>query len=68
MKVACPWKGCFKRYHKTTKSKLCKYNGKNNMALFIEVLEKYLTKVYSEYYGKLIIICFLDGSLVVGFF
>ena len=55
MKVDCPWEGCFKYRHKTTKSKLCKYNGKNEIALFTEALKKYLKDAYPENYGKLII-------------
>ena len=67
MKVDCNWEGYFKHYHKIMESRLYKDNGRKDIDLFIEALEKYLTEAYLGHYGKLIIVCFLDGSLIIVF-
>ena len=52
LKIDCPWSGCYKKGHKTNRSKLYKYWGKTNDNSFATALEIYLKSEYPDQYGK----------------
>ena len=52
LNIECPWPGCYRKGHKTNRSKLCKYWGKTNDDTFITALEIYLMSEYPDQYGK----------------
>ena len=70
MKAIYPFEGYFIRGQKTTKLKACKYNGRNDINKFEEDMLRYLKKAYPDVSldSKLIVVCFLDGKLIIVLF
>ena len=70
MKAIYPFEGYFIRGQKTTKLKACKYNGRNDINKFEEDMLRYLKEAYPDVSldSKLIVVCFLDGNLIIVLF
>ena len=50
--MSCPWLGCYKGNHKTSKSKVCTYNYCNSIQETEVEVEKKMRLTYLEEYGK----------------